>query len=506
MNKMRVDVVPAPVRYPAGPFAALIAILSVPVVALTMLLLWSDDQADQHEAARALRTEQPSAAPAESTPPAPALVTPLLTYRRAPAQVTTAGDDHELAEAMEELAFFVDERSCLAVSVDGRTVFAHNADVPVIPASTNKLLVAAVASEVLGSTYVFTTSVVAPPVIDGEIDGDVHLVGGGDPLLISEDFPTDADRYPEFNTTSLDDLADAVVASGVTRIRGSVLGDGSRYDDEFFIASWGAGVASVEAGPYDALVVNDSRTLGRSGRQPDPNDAAAREFVRLLRERGVGIDDGWGTGIADPTLPVLASIQSQPLPDIVTEMLTTSDNDTAEMLLKELGVADRGEGTVLAGLDVVDRTLRSWGVPMDGVRLADASGLSSDNRLTCAALLAVLQRVAGGPVAAGLPVAGRSGTLAEEFLGTAMDGRLIAKTGTLGNPPDDLDPPAAKGLAGYVGTSAGSTIEFVLVLNGPTIDEQDIYTPYWGALGDRLAAYPEGPDPATVSPLSLAEE
>ena len=501
MNQMRVDVVPAPVRYALGPFIALIAIMSMPVVALTALLVWSDDQADQHEASRAARTEQPVVAPAASTPPAPALVTPLLAYRRAPTQVATAGDDHQLAEAMEELAFFVDERSCLAVSVDGRPVLARNPNTPVIPASTNKLLIAAVATEVLGQQYTFTTSVVAAPVVDGEIDSDLYLVGGGDPLLVSEDYPTDDDRFPEFNTTSLDDLADAVVASGVTRIRGSVLGDGTRYDDEFFIPSWGAGVAGVEAGPYDALVVNDARTLGRSGRQPDPNDAAAREFARLLRARGVGVDDGSGTGAADPALPVLASVQSRPLTDVVAEMLTTSDNDTAEMLLKELGVADRGEGTVAAGLDVVDRTLRSWGVPMEGVRLADASGLSSDNRLTCAALLAVLQRVAGGPVAAGLPVAGRSGTLAEEFVGSAMDGRLTAKTGTLGNPPDDLDPPAAKGLAGFVGTSAGSTIEFVLLLNGPTIDEQDTYEPYWSALGDRLAAYPQGPDPAMVSPL-----
>ena len=78
-------------------------------------------------------------------------------------------------------------------------------------------------------------------------------------------------------------------------------------------------------------------------------------------------------------------------------MLATSDNDTAEMLLKELGVADAGEGTVAAGLTVLDRTSRNWGVPMDGVRLVDASGLSSDNRLTCAALLAVLQRRRGYP-------------------------------------------------------------------------------------------------------------
>ena len=70
-------------------------------------------------------------------------------------------------------------------------------------------------------------------------------------------------------------------------------------------------------------------------------------------------------------------------------------NDTAELLLKELSVHDGTPGTVAGGLEVLDRTLRTWGVPMEGVRLVDASGLSADNRLTCAAVLAVLDRAAG---------------------------------------------------------------------------------------------------------------
>lgn len=500
MSGMRVDVVAAPVRYRTTPFVLLIVLLLVPVVGLSALLVWSDRQADEHDAALA----DQSNAPVNPGPPpedaAPALVTPVLTYRRAPERVATAGDDDRLADAMAELAFFVDDRSCLAVSVDGRPVLAHNADVPVIPASTNKLVVAAVALDQLGADYTFTTNVVAPPVVGGEIDGDVFVVGGGDPLLVSDDFPIAEDRYPEFNTTSLDALADGVVASGVTRIRGVVRGDGSRYDDQFVNPSWGPGDAFVEAGPYDALVVNDARTLGRSGRQPDPNGAAAQEFVRLLRNRGVRVDGGSGTGVADPALPVLATVVSRPLTEVLAEMLTNSDNDTAEMLVKELGVADGGVGTVPAGLDVVDRTLRSWGVPMDGVRLVDGSGLSTENRLTCAALLAVLQRVEGGPVANGLPIAGRSGTLAGEFLGTPLEGQLTAKTGSLENLPVEADPPAVKGLAGYFVATNGSTIEFVLVLNGPTIDQPESYGDYWSALGDRLAAYPQGPDPAGVAP------
>ncbi len=87
----------------------------------------------------------------------------------------------------------------------------------------------------------------------------MFLIGGGDPLLTSEDYPIEDDRLPAFDTTSLDRLADAFVANGVTRITGTVIGDGTRYDDEFSVDSWADGVAGTEAGPYDALLVNDAR-------------------------------------------------------------------------------------------------------------------------------------------------------------------------------------------------------------------------------------------------------
>ena len=57
-----------------------------------------------------------------------------------------------------------------------------------------------------------------------------------------------------------------------------------------------------------------------------------------------------------------------------------------------------------------------------------------------------------------------------------------------------------KGLAGFLETTEGSTIEFVMILNGPDIDDPDKFAPYWGAFGERLAAYPSGPDPTTVGP------
>ena len=139
------------------------------------------------------------------------------------------------------------------------------------------------------------------------VDGDVYLIGGGDPLLTSDDYPVGDDSLPVITPTSFDVLADGLVDAGVTRIRGTVIGDGTRYDDEFVIDEWADGVAFNDAGPYDALLVNDARVRFRSGRQDDPNEAAAREFVRLLSDRGIRVDNGWGSGVASTLVPVVAN-------------------------------------------------------------------------------------------------------------------------------------------------------------------------------------------------------
>jgi D-alanyl-D-alanine carboxypeptidase/D-alanyl-D-alanine-endopeptidase (penicillin-binding protein 4) len=511
---MSVELVAAPARYPRGPLLALVIVAIIPAVGLYLLHRWSDDVADEHDAVEERTIEYESAyTEAElERPPAPQLETGLLDVRRAPAAIAEAANTEQLSTDMQNLYAFVGPDSCVALSVDGRPVDGANTSTAAIPGSTEKLLVATVALDVLGPDHRYTTSVIGPPVVDGRIDGDVYLVGGGDPLLISEDFPNDEDEYPPFATTSLDELADRFVASGVEFIDGALVGDGSRYDDEWFVEGWADDVPAVEAGPYDALMVNDSRRLYSSQVQDDPNLAAAVEFVRLLNERGVIVNYGWDAGSlaeddaersADdppPDRQTLASIDSAPLGEIVGEMNVNSDDNTAELLLKEIGFAVDGEGTRTGGLNVVDRTLRSWGVPMEGVRILDGSGLHASNRLTCDALLAVLQRGRTLGLPSMLAVAGISGTLADEFVDTEMEGRMRAKTGTLGHPPVEEPPPAAKALAGYVEVPTGEMIEFVMLLNTPDISFDDNYEPMWLALANRLATYPGGPTAEEISP------
>jgi len=506
---MRVDVVASPLRYRRAPLFLLVGLAIVPAVGLLVGRQWLDAEADRYDNSRAAVAELEeggSSGPVDSSARSIAtaaqravLSTSLFDYRRMPEPVADLADANRLAENIKPLFGFLNPTSCFAVSANGVDVTMYQGELPVVPASTLKLVLAAVALEVLGSDYTFATTVRIPPVVDGVVDGDVFLVGGGDPLLTADDYSIENDSFPAFNTTSLDVLADAFVANGVERINGRVIGDGSRYDDEFVVEGWGDGVAFNDAGPYDALLVNDSRVRDRSGTQDDPNSAAARELARLVSNRGVRVNNGWGSGQASTLVTVIGTVTSAPLSDIVNEMLINSDNNTAEMLLKELGVADSGQGTRAAGLGVIDRTLAEWGIHLDGVRLLDGSGLHPQNTVTCQAMLQVLQRVRGSAVATGLPIAGETGTLRSEFLTSPLVGKLFAKTGTLGNPPVDEPPLASKALAGYVDAGNGDTLEFVLILNDNEIADET-YASLWQVFAERFDSYPAGPDAAELAP------
>lgn len=480
-----------------GPWIVLGLVALVPALILLALHTWSAAQTDESTAAAPVD-------PAVSVPtPTPTLSTSLMTFRRMPTIISR--DLNGAAFAIEVAPFLatLNDRSCTVISVDGQEVGARNADIAVIPASNQKLLVAAVALERLGEEFTYTTTVEAAAApVEGLVDGDLFLVGGGDPLLSSDWYPdSNLELHPVTSPTSLDSLADGVVAAGVTRVAGGVVGDGSRYDDEFFAPGWGVGVQGLEGGPYDALMANDSRVLGEDLRAADPNAAAAREFVQLLEARGIVVDGDARSGAAPVDTVEIASVASAPLSSVVGEMLGSSDNNTAELMVKELAVTDATPGTREGGLAVIRQQLIDWGVDVTPIVLSDGSGLSLDNRITCSALASVVQRYdSDSPIGVGLPVAGQTGTLSDVFVDHPVAGRLRGKTGTLNNPPFNTDPPAVKALSGYLPVEGGGEVEYVLILNGPTISDQSEYRPIWGRLADVLDTYPAGPTPAELGP------
>ena len=109
------------------------------------------------------------------------------------------------------------------------TVFRHQADRALVPASTQKVVVGQVALDRLGADHRFRTRVLGPAPVDGVVTGDVALVGGGDPLLTTATYAF-VRRTAEQPLTFLDALADALVAGGVRRVTGRIVADDTRYD------------------------------------------------------------------------------------------------------------------------------------------------------------------------------------------------------------------------------------------------------------------------------------
>jgi PBP4 family serine-type D-alanyl-D-alanine carboxypeptidase len=112
-----------------------------------------------------------------------------------------------------------------------------------------------------------------------------------------------------------------------------------------------------------------------------------------------------------------------------------SDNFTAEMLLKQLGAAVGERGSSAGGAEVVKEALGDAGVGLEGLVIADGSGLSRLDRLSAASLVALLRAAERDPdnravFLGSLAVAGVDGTLEDRLARRPTYGRVIAKTGT----------------------------------------------------------------------------
>lgn len=432
----------------------------------------------------------------------PVAATPVLSVRRLPTVVAAPVADRRLRADLAEWAASAPGPSCATVvDPDGGTVLAHEPDGPLVPASTTKLLTAAAALHVLGSEHRFRTVVRGSEPVDGVVVGNVHLVGGGDPVLATTAYADRFPRQPQLRT-DVAALADAVQAAGVRRIEGSVVGDESRYDTQRYVAGWpGRYLDQNVVGPLSALSVNDSfaRYPGDGGDRLEPADEpavhAAAVLTLLLAERGVEVVGPPSAGPA-PDAPELAAVESAPLPEVVDQLLRESDNMVAELLVKELG-RTAGDPSTAGGAVVVTAALADLGLDVAALAVADGSGLSTDNRLTCRLLTDVLLHPeVGRPLQEGLAVAGESGTLTEAFEGTSLEGALAAKTGSLN---------AVAALAGTV-TDDDGTVAFAFVANDPDgrIDEEPVRAAQ-AALGQILLAWPQVPDLEALGPAAPRE-
>ncbi|HVL99249.1 MAG TPA: D-alanyl-D-alanine carboxypeptidase/D-alanyl-D-alanine-endopeptidase [Egibacteraceae bacterium] len=327
------------------------------------------------------------------------------------------------------------------LSADGTAVFSHRAEEQLLPASLQKLVVAAGAIATVGTDFRYETPLLATaaPGADGVLEGDLVLVGSGDPALGTP-------RYGELRfdrpRTPMEALADGVVAAGVTRITGSVYGDPRLFPHEPEAPGWlpryfEKGDTSRSSG----LTADGGRVLFyeggrlRSEPAPDPAATAVASLHGLLLERGVVVDGSAGSTQAPPAAPVLiARVGSPPMTDLLRYMVQRSDNHLADAIFRTVGAA-AGDASWAGSAAATQRALSVLDLDLAGTVLADGSGLSRGDRLS-PAFLAALDRAMtssnyGGHWQGLMAVAGESGTLQRRLVGTVADRRLRGKTGSL---------------------------------------------------------------------------
>lgn len=439
-----------------------LAVIGLAVAALVPVMwtagLRSDAEAAEVEAA-ALRT------PILAEPGGAVVTvgTPVFRIERAPEALVRPVIDRRLAVELSPVVASWPEPYCLDVHIDGRQVFTAGSEGQ-IPASVQKLVTAAaVLTAIPADERLITTVLADAPLVDGVIDGNVYVLGGGDPLITTSEYSDAYPRQPQLRT-SLETLVDQMVATGVTRITGRLIADETRYDRVRYVETWPERYqVQHNSGPLSALTLND----GFERWDPQRSDAAdpSRHFVDRLRlelgERDVFVAGGTASGVAPAGLEVMTEIESPPMVEIVQQMLRESDNNTAELLLKELGRREGGVGSTSVGAAVATRIVSTLFPAETPPVVFDGSGLDRGNVTTCGLLTALLDLFgAGSELGAGLPIANQTGTLAHRFEDDPAAGRLIAKTGLLNN---------VNGLAGFV-VNDGGLVTFAQLLNGLPIE------------------------------------
>lgn len=425
----------------------------------------------------------------------PQLSTPLLSPRRVPALIAQPLGERRLAASLEQIWSRHPSASCLLVEEGMQVLYARKADQLVTPASALKLLTASATLRRIGpDERLITTVRTQTRPSGGIVNGDLWLVGGGDPVLGTQPWADKRTRQPPLKS-SLETLADRVVAAGVKEIRGQIQGDESRYDQTRFIASWPQRyLDDNEIGPLSALTVNDGFSTWDPElvRFDNPAVGAATVFGELLQARGVIISANAGSGKAPEGSIEIARLESPKISELVADLIRESDNGTAELLVKELGVRVNGQGSTTAGLKVLVETLKEFGLNTEGTHIADGSGLDPNNKVSCSILQSIASAIEkGGPIDQGLAIAGFTGTLAKRFVDNPAKGKLRAKTGSLNH---------VAALVGAVDGSQGTILSFTQVINN--ISNSAAARDLQEALGAALARYPEIPAVEALSPLA----
>lgn len=402
----------------------------------------------------------------------------------------------------------------------GDTLFGHNADRQLLPASTMKLYTAALALDRFGANGRFETEVLRTGTLrpDGTLDGDLVLRGAGDPTLGG--LPVN-----DAITSPMSVLARAVADAGIKRVSGALIGDASGFDDgkvpdgwrkRYLHASYAARVSALSFNENKIVVLvrpdgkravvsfrpavsgidlsNQVKIVAgsRSARIRVTQDSVAgsirisgwigsrsatRDYTLVVENPELfavgalkaalaveGITVGGPIRIGQPrdsAVPV-ASLSSPTLDRIIGQMNGESNNHFAELLFRNASRSADASGSAESANSMLGRFLvDKVRVAADAVFAADGSGLSTLDRVTPRSMVQLLSYARHAPwgsvLEESLPVAGETETLRRRMRRTAAMGNLHAKTGTTND---------VASLGGYVTASNGEDLAFSVIYNG----------------------------------------
>lgn len=398
-------------------------------------------------------------------------------------------------------------------------VIAHNADQPRSPASTIKTLTTLVALDTLGPAFTWKTRAYATgPIVNGVLNGDLILQGGGDPYMTSE-------RWWSF--------AQSLRQIGIQKVKGDLVldrsyfstdpGDRGGFDNQPFrsynvlpdalmvsfqtarftlLPQPGAArpLVMIDPKPANLILKNEVRTsTGRcSGANrsinfltPAGTDAnqltitgvlssacgsydihraimnapefAYGTFRSFFAAAGGELEGGLRLGKVGPDARLLTTFSSLTMAEVVRLVNKFSNNVMARHLLLTLAAERKGTpATMDNGRAVIDDWLAAHRISIPGLVIDNGAGLSRAERITARGMGEMLDVAWHSPFmpefAASLPLSATDGTLRNRFNAAGMQGRLRLKTGRIDH---------VSGLAGFVNAASGETYVLVILVNHP---------------------------------------
>jgi D-alanyl-D-alanine carboxypeptidase/D-alanyl-D-alanine-endopeptidase (penicillin-binding protein 4) len=308
----------------------------------------------------------------------------------------------------------------------GRLLADLKGTVPRIPASNQKLLSTAFALDRLGPDHHLATQLWRLP------DGSFRVVGQGDPDFAIPDLQqlagTALASLPTPSSPSVLQVMDAAAPRAGGRVRVELAEEPRNL---WWPAGWHPQDRAEAYGAPITRLALTSNALDTA--ISDPLARFQRLLTRTLNRPGTPVQVV-AISAQDP-LPLqaelLAERPSAPMHRLLSLANTESHNFTAEVLFRQ--AAQRWDGREAA--DAASAWLAQQGLPMEGVRVVDGSGLDRSNRVTSRFLAALLLRMDHHPYSrdylASMAIAGERGTLRNLFVGTSLQGRFHGKTGTI---------------------------------------------------------------------------